>query len=374
MRKTFVSIATMALLAGSVGAVSAQDARWDGGDDLPTNPLACGAEEAAPATGEMPAYDGGQPTNAPDLAGQDITVVDIPKLIGIGYFNATAQGMQEAAAELGNVEVINDGPTNANIDEQITFIDNYITQGVDGVLFAANDPVAIAPVLESALEAGIHVVGYDANSVPEAREWFVNQAEFNGIAKAMIDSLVAEQGEDASFGIVTSTFTTPNQARWISEMNDYAAACYPNLTWLETLEAQEDAPLSFSQSQTLLNKYGDEIQGILGMTSVATPAAADAVTQAGACGKVAVVGLATPNPMKPFVDAGCVQSVVLWNPIDLGYAATYVMRAIVDGEFAPGDTSVSAGRLGDLQVVNGSEVLLGPAFVFNADNINDFDF
>jgi hypothetical protein len=35
---------------------------------------------------------------------------------------------------------------------------------------------------------------------------------------------------------------------------------------------------------------------------------------------------------------------------------------------------VSAGRLGDLQVVNGSEVLLGPAFVFNADNINDFDF
>ena len=146
------------------------------------------------------------------------------------------------------------------------------------------------------------MVGYDANSVPEAREWFVNQAEFNGIAKAMIDSLVAEQGEDASFGIVTSTFTTPNQARWIAEMEAYAEACYPNLTWLETLEAQEDAPLSFSQAQTLLNKYGDDINGIFGMTSVATPAAADAVTQAGACGNVSVIGLATPNPMKPFVE------------------------------------------------------------------------
>ena len=374
MRKIFVSVATMALLVGSVGAVSAQDARWDGGDELPTNPLACGDEAAGEMTGDMPEYDGGQPVDAPDLAGQAITLVDIPKLIGIGYFNATAQGMQEAAVELGNVEVINDGPTSANIDEQITFIDNYITQGVNGVLFAANDPVAIAPVLEKALEAGIHVVGYDANAEPAAREWFVNQAEFNGIAKAMIDSLVAEQGEDAAFGIVTSTFTTPNQARWISEMNDYAAACYPNLKWLETVEAQEDAPLSFSQAQTLLNKYGDEIQGLLGMTSVATPAAADAVTQAGACGNVAVVGLATPNPMKPFVDSGCVKSVVLWNPIDLGYAATYVTRAIVDGEFGPGDATVSAGRLGDLAVVNGSEVLLGPAFVFNADNIHDFDF
>ena len=376
MRKPIVLLTALVLapVFAATASVQAQEDRWDGGDDLPTNPLPCGDEEPAPAEGEAPEYDGGQPTDPPDMAGQPITLVDIPKLIGIGYFNATAQGMQEAAEELGNVEVINDGPTVANIDEQITFIDNYITQGVDGILFAANDPVAIGPVLTSALEDGIHVVGYDANSVPEAREWFVNQAEFNGIAKAMIDSLVAEQGEAASFGIVTSTFTTPNQARWIAEMNDYAAACYPDLTWLETLEAQEDAPLSFSQSQTLLNKYGDDINGILGMTSVATPAAADAVTQAGACGNVSVVGLATPNPMKPFVEDGCVQSVVLWNPIDLGYASVYVMRAVVDGEFQPGDTSVAAGRLGDLQVVNGSEVLLGAPFVYTAENINDFDF
>jgi rhamnose transport system substrate-binding protein len=57
-----------------------------------------------------------------------------------------------------------------------------------------------------------------------------------------------------------------------------------------------------------------------------------------------------------------------------GYAAVYVARAVADGEFAPGDTSVEAGRLGTLEVVNGSEVLLGAPFVFNADNINDFDF
>jgi len=372
MRKPIVLLTTLALTLGSVSAVAAQDV-WDGADELPTNPLACPGGEAPPPA-DAGEYDGGTAVNPTAEAGADITLVDIPKLIGIGYFDATAQGMQEAAAELGNVEVINDGPTAANIDEQITFIDNYITQGVDGVLFAANDPVAIGPVLTKALEAGIHVVGYDANSVPEAREWFVNQAEFNGIGKTMIDSLVAEQGEDASFGIVTSTFTTPNQARWIAEMAAYAAQCYPNLTWLETLEAQEDTPLSFSQAQTLLNKYGEDIDGIFGMTSVATPAAADAVTQAGLCGEVAVIGLATPNAMRPYVEDGCVQSVVLWNPVDLGYAAVYVTRAIVDGEFSPGDTSVMAGKLGELQVVNGSEVLLGAPFVFNAENIGDFDF
>lgn len=394
MSKKLSILLVLSLLLSTLwsGPAAAQEdfVRWDGSDDLPVNPLECptdeaAAEEAAAATeeaaGEEAAaedagmeYDGGEAVNAPDLAGQPITIVDVPKLIGIGYFNATSLGIQQAAEELGNVTATTDGPTEANIDDQIAVIDNYITQGVDGILFAANDPVAIAPVLQRALSEGIHVVGYDANSTPDAREWFVNQAEFNGIAKAMIDSMAAEKGADAQIAIVTSTFTTPNQARWIAEMSAYAAKCYPEMTWLETLEAQEDAVLSFNQATTLINKYGEDLDGIFGMTSVATPAAADAVTQAGQCGNVAVIGLATPNPMKPFVDSGCVQSVVLWNPIDLGYAAVYVMRAIVDGELQPGATSVEAGRLGTLQIVNGSEVLLGPPFIYTAENIHDFDF
>jgi ABC-type sugar transport system substrate-binding protein len=378
-RKFFVLFLVLALGILALGVpVSAQDdgPRWDGADDLPVNPLECPGEP--PATpdpdAEVPAFDGGQAVNPPDLAGQDIVLVDVPKLIGIGYFAATTLGQQQAAEELGNVTVTTDAPTEANIDDQIAFIDNYITQGVNGILFAANDPVAIAPVLTRALEAGIHVVGYDANSSPEAREWFVNQAEFNGIGKAMIDSLVAESGEDASFGIVTSTFTTPNQARWISEMWAYASKCFPNLTWLETLEAQEDNVLSQTQAATLINKYGEDLDGIFGMTSVATPAAAEAVTQAGLCGEVAVVGLATPNAMRPYVESECVKSVVLWNPVDLGYAAVYVMRAVVDGTLTPESTSVEAGRLGELMVVNGSEILLGPPFIYNLDNIDEFDF
>ncbi len=345
--------------------------RWDGADELDVNPLAC--DGGAGMVAAKP-YDGGQPTGAPDLAGQPITLVDVPKLIGIGYFAATTLGMQQAAEELGNVTVSTDGPTEANIDDQITFIDNYITQGVNGILFAANDPVAIAPVLNKALDRGIHVVGYDANSTPDAREWFVNQAEFNGIAKAMMDSIVEEIGEDGSFAIVTSTFTTPNQARWIAEMWAYTEQCYPQLEWLETVEAQEDNILSFNQASTLINKYGEDLDGLFGMTSVATPASAEAVTQAGLCGEVAVVGLATPNAMKPYVNADCVKSVVLWNPVDLGYAAVHVIRAVVDGNLEPGADRVEAGRLGSLQIVNGSEVLLGPPFIYNKDNVNDFDF
>ena len=362
-----LAIALGISLCGAAHAAST----WTGGDDLPTSPLAC---DATPSTAAAKPYDGGAPTGAPDRKGKTLTVVDVPKLIGIGYFNATSKGIADAAKELGNVNAKTDGPTKANIDDQITFIDNYITSGVDGILFAANDPVAIAPVLKKALGKGINVVGYDANSSPDARQWFVNQAQFNGIGKSMIDAMAKEAGEDAGVAIVTSTFTTPNQARWISEMAAYAAKCHPKLKFLETVEAQEDNTLSFTQATTLINKYGNDLKGIFGMTSVATPASAEAVTQANQCGKIAVVGLATPNAMKPYVAKDCVKSVVLWNPVDLGYAAMYVLRAAADGTLKPGDTSVKAGKLGDLQVVNGSEILLGPPFVFTKDNINNFDF
>jgi rhamnose transport system substrate-binding protein len=67
------------------------------------------------------------------------------------------------------------------------------------------------------------------------------------------------------------------------------------------------------------------------------------------------VGLSTPpNQMKPFVKSGTVKSVVLWNQLDLGYAAAHAMRAQIDGTLKPGDTEFEAGKLGKLKIINGS--------------------
>jgi len=151
MRKTLLLTAALGLTMGGltlgIGTAALADSAWTGGDNLPTSPLAC---DNTPGEAAAQPYDGGQPTGAPDLKGKPIKVVDVPKLIGIGYFNATSKGIADAAKEMGSVDAKTDGPTKANIDEQITFIDNYITSGVNGILFAANDPVAIAPVLKKA--------------------------------------------------------------------------------------------------------------------------------------------------------------------------------------------------------------------------------
>jgi hypothetical protein len=40
----------------------------------------------------------------------------------------------------------------------------------------------------------------------------------------------------------------------------------------------------------------------------------------------------------------------------------------------PGDKTFKAGRLGELQIVNGSQILLGKPTIFTKDNIEKFDF
>ena len=62
------------------------------------------------------------------------------------------------------------------------------------------------------------------------------------------------------------------------------------------------------------------------------------------------------------------------NMVDLGYVAAHVLRAVADGTLKPGDTTVKAGKLGELSVINGSEIFVGAPFVFNKGNIEGFDF
>ena len=244
------------------------------------------------------------------------------------------------------------------------------------LLGAADDDRAAAAMFYYgylAAKAGIHVIGYDAESQPDAREWFAQMCTPEGVAKADIDSLVKEIGPEADFAIVTSSLTAAGQNAWIAEIKKYIASAYPKLNLVTILPAEEDQQKAFQVTGQILKAYPN-VKGIIGLSSVAFPGAADAITQANLIGKIAVVGQSTPNQMKPFIKSGAVKSDVLWNPVDLGYAAAYAMRAVIDGKLKPGDTELDAGKLGKLKIINGSQILLGPPTVFTKDNIDKYDF
>ena len=109
-------------------------------------------------------------------------------------------------------------------------------------------------------------------------------------------------------------------------------------------------------------KVHPKVKLIMAIASPAVPGAAEAVKQSGRT-DVKVTGLSLPNMCKPYVHEGVIDSIVLWNTIDLGYLTVYTARALARGELAPGARKVAAGRLGEIEVI-GDQVMLGAPFVF----------
>ena len=306
---------------------------------------------------------------------KSVSVLMVPKIKGTDYFNACERGAKEAADELGGVDLVFDGPTEDKVDAQIQLIEGYIAQDTDVIIVSPNDPDSIAPVLKKARDKGIHVLTFDADASPEksGREFFINQASEDAVGKALVDEMADQVGEDAPVAIITASLTAANQNAWIREMKAYMAEKYPKMKLVsEPKPSEEDQTLAFRAAQELLKTY-PELKGIFALSSVALPGAADAVQQAGASGKVAVVGLATPKPMKQWVEGGTVKTVILWNPVDLGYLAVQAAKAIADGKLASDSKTLAAGRLGEVEVRDG-QVLLGAPMRFTKENIAQFDF
>jgi len=342
-----------------------------------------GCTKTTPGQSEAgPTMPQSNPATAPDTkapsaatSGDGISVLMVPKIKGIDYFNACEKGAKEAADELGGIDLTFDGPTEDKADAQIQLIEGYIAQNVSVIAVSPNDPDSIAPVLKKARDKGIHVITWDADASPErsGREFFVNQASSEAIGKALVDEMASQKGEDAKVAIVTSSLTAANQNAWIAAMEAHMKAKYPKMKMVcEPKPAEENQQLAFQVTQDLMKAYPD-LQGVFAISSVSFPGAADAVKQAQKAGKVAVVGLATPKPMRQWVDDGTVATVVLWNPIDLGYLTVQVAKALCDGTLKAGSTELSAGRL-DKVVVDKDQVLLGDAMRFTKENIAQFDF
>ncbi len=313
-------------------------------------------------------------TSSSDKGGKKITMALLPKKKGVPYFTSCSEGAQEAAKELGNVELIYDGPTSGDPAEAVKLIDQWTAQGVDVIAVSPNDPAVLGPAMKRARAAGIKVLTWDADADPASREFLVNQATPEEIGNSLVDAMAKDMGGDKATGdvaIVTASLTASNQNEWIKFMKSRLPK-YPGLHLVATKPSNEDQKLAFSTTQDLMNAYPN-LKGIFAISSVSFPGAAEAIKQAGKSGKVFVTGLSTPNDMKSYVQQGVVKSVILWNTKDLGYLTVYAARALVDGTLKAGSTTLKAGRLGDKNVVK-DNVMLGGTITFTKDNIANFNF
>ncbi len=218
------------------------------------------------------------------------------------------------------------------------------------------------------------VVTFDSDTNPECRDLFNNQATAEGIAKIQVDLIAEQIGDAGQIAILSASANATNQNAWIEMMEELLASDHPDIELVEVVYGDDDDQTSFDKTAALLQTY-PELKGIVSPTTVGISAAARYLSTSEYKGQVALTGLGTPNQMREYVEDGTVTAFALWNPADLGYLAAFATQALITGEITgeEGD-SFEAGKLGSYEVGADATVLLGEPYVFDADNIGDFDF
>jgi rhamnose transport system permease protein len=309
------------------------------------------------------------PSAAPTPNGRRPVIAMMPKAKGDPYFVSCRVGAEEAAKELG-VELIWDGPTGLDAARQNEVVDNWITRKVDVIAVAVENRAGISTVLRKARERGIKVLTWDADAEPDARDFFVNQATSEGIASTLTDEASRLLGGKGEFAIITGALSAANQNEWIAFIKKRLAE-HPGLTLATIRPSDDDRDKAFAETQTIMRVYPN-VKLVMAISAPAVPGAAEAVRQAGRK-DVNVIGLSLPNINKPYVHSGVVQTVVLWNTRDLGYATIQAGLQILQNTLKAGSTALQAGRLGKLDI-RGTDIILGPPLKFTKANIDQFDF
>jgi rhamnose transport system substrate-binding protein len=299
-----------------------------------------------------------------------VQVAMMPKAKGDPYFVSCRQGAEEAAQELG-VDLLWDGPTDLDPAKQNEVVEAWITKGVDVIAVSVENQAGISTVLRKAREKGIKVITWDADAEKNARDFLINQATPQGIGYTLTDEAARMMDSKGEFAIITASLSAANQNEWIKNIKARLAEKYPEMKLVAIQPSEGDRDRAFSETQTVL-KVHPNVKVIMAIAAPAVPGAAEAVKQSGRT-DVKVTGLSLPNMNKPYVKAGVVESVVLWNTTDLGYLTVYAANALSKGELKLGDKELNAGRLGKISVVD-DEVRLGSPFIFNKDNIDRFNF
>ena len=97
----------------------------------------------------------------------DYTFALVPKAMNNPFFDLARDGCYKAQEELADVTCEYIGPGEHTEMEQIQIVQDLISKGVDGIAVAPSNAPAMAKALRAAQEAGIPVMTWDSDLLPE---------------------------------------------------------------------------------------------------------------------------------------------------------------------------------------------------------------
>jgi ribose transport system substrate-binding protein len=273
-----------------------------------------------------------------------LRIAVIPKGTTHEFWKSVHYGAEQAAKELGNVEILWKGPLKENDRQgQINVVRDFITQQADGICLAPLDSSALIRYVEEAEEEGIPVVIFDSGLDDESKiVTYVATDNYHGgqlAAKRLVEAM------GGSGDVILLRYNQGSESTEQREQGflDTLKKDYPEVNILvENEYAGTEQKQSQDKAIAVLNKHKDEVDGIFAVCEPNAAGVLKALEQLELVGKVKFVAFDPNAELVAGLETGSVHGIVLQDPVKMGYEAVMAMAKKLKNE--PIDKRVVTGE------------------------------
>jgi len=263
-------------------------------------------------------------------AKKKLKIAVIPKGTTHEFWKSIHAGSNKAAQELaaqGNeIEVIWKGPLREDDrEQQIQVVEGFTAQGVNGIVLAPLDNRALVRPVSDAQRSGVPTVIIDSGLETEEIVSFVATDNRKGgsLAAERMGQLLNGKGKVLVLRYAEgSASTTEREAGFL----DTVKQKFPGIELVSTDQyAGATRDTAKRASENLLNRFGDEVQGIFTPNESSTAGMLLALQDIGKAGKVSFVGFDSSQTFIDAINANQLHGIVVQNPFNMGYLGVKTM-------------------------------------------------
>jgi ribose transport system substrate-binding protein len=259
-----------------------------------------------------------------------LTIAVIPKGTTHEFWKSIHAGSLKAARELSaqgtEVEVIWKGPLREDDrEQQVQVVEGFTSQGVSGIVLAPLDNRALVRPVEEAKRAGVPTVIIDSALASDAIASFVATDNRKGgmLAAERMGELLNGKGKVLLLRYQEGSASTEDrEAGFIQRLKEK----YPSIELISSDQyAGPTRDTAKRASENLLNRFGDELQGIFTPNESSTGGMLLALQDIGKAGKVTFIGFDTSESFLEAMHNKQLQGIVVQNPFNMGYLGVRTM-------------------------------------------------
>jgi ABC-type sugar transport system substrate-binding protein len=287
---------------------------------------ACGSDDKS--SGSTGGGDGG---GAP--ADKGTIGVSVPTVQG-PFFTAMLYGITDEAKKLGYKVEIMDAGGYANVDQQVTQMNNLTTKQVKAILVDPADPTVVEPAIAQAQASNVPVIGTGDPAPGGKASVSSSHCEIGKAMAAGTKTLLPDGGNVAALtGPAGATWTTVR----LKCFKEAIAGSNIKVVAEKTSEPAVDQGVTIASD--FLQRYPD-IDLLWGADDTVGVGSANAVKSADRCGKTKVLFSVLGKQAEDLLKEGCVDFVVGQQTVLIGRQAVQAADAIISGKESPGEVSV----------------------------------